>query len=478
MANDRITLPSGSNQALGIAEYALDFIAEKYGEIGTSVLERTKLFFTDSIACGVAAIAMGANAPSVLRREAASYKSEDGACLIGSNIRAVPEKAILANSSAVRELDANGTNFGYNPFTNQTAGEFGHNDFYPVAVAAAQIKGLDGRKTLRGMVLVDEIRGRLAEAFSLKDHKIDHVAHGAIASAIGYFVAHHIPFRAIRAGHQLSDSKGASAAISTEAAIIGMKRAMNGFIGPADIFQNPQAIFRLFGKPFDLTLGVCGNYFSVMDMHFKLGLYEHQSAGAIHALIAILKKNPVIFEDPSKIKNIKVTIYEPAYGIICDPAKWCPKTRQSADHSLPYILATLIKKAHEKKAAGWRELMLEAADYDDKSLAAPLTLKLMEKVAIEHGGEKYDKLYPEGIPTSLVLEHEGLGKIESGLVMFPVGHSKGPKEEFAELLRYKFDLLAGLGVKDTSSLWKKLVNLEKMTARDVLDIFNFEMGGQ
>ena len=53
------------------------------------------------------------------------------------------------------------------------------------------------------------------------------------------FVAHYIPWRAIRAGKQLSDSKGASAAISTEAAIMCIKRAMRGFIGPKDIFRNP-----------------------------------------------------------------------------------------------------------------------------------------------------------------------------------------------------------------------------------------------
>lgn len=93
------------------------------------------------------------------------------------------------------------------------------------------------------MVLNDEIRGRLAEVFSLKTYKIDHVVHGAIASvatygalmgatpleiehAIGMFVAHYIPFRAIRAGKQLSDSKGASAALSTEAAITCIKRSM------------------------------------------------------------------------------------------------------------------------------------------------------------------------------------------------------------------------------------------------------------
>lgn len=39
---------------------------------------------------------------------------------------------------------------------------------------------------LRAMVLIDEIRGRLAEVFSLKTYKIDHVVHGAIASAATY----------------------------------------------------------------------------------------------------------------------------------------------------------------------------------------------------------------------------------------------------------------------------------------------------
>ena len=177
-----------------------------------------------------------------------------------------PEKAVLANSSAVREWDANGTNFGYNPARGATRGEFGHNDFYPVAIAAAQLRGHDGPTALRAMLLVDEIRGRLAEVFALKDYKIDHVVHGAIASAatygallaataeqiesaIGLVVAHYIPFRAIRAGKQLSDSKGASAALSAEMAVTSVHRALRGFVGPADIFRNPEAIFCLFEPP-------------------------------------------------------------------------------------------------------------------------------------------------------------------------------------------------------------------------------------
>lgn len=69
---------------------------------------------------------------------------------------------------------------------------------------------------------------------------------------------------------------------------MSMKRAMNGFIGPKDIFRNPEAIWRINepttsgadrwkegNAPFDLVLSNDGNDFSLMGMHFKLGLYEH-----------------------------------------------------------------------------------------------------------------------------------------------------------------------------------------------------------
>lgn len=107
---------------------------------------------------------------------------------IGSKVWVHSEKAIVSNVSAVREWDSNGTMFGYNPNrTGHDAGEFGHNDYYPVVIAACHNSiNYTGRDALKGMVLLDEIRGRLAEVFSLKTYKIDHVVHGAIASTAVY----------------------------------------------------------------------------------------------------------------------------------------------------------------------------------------------------------------------------------------------------------------------------------------------------
>lgn len=225
MPSRYVTLSRHENQARGIGQYAIDFLGGRLGKPDDAVLARVEQFHTDSVACAVAALATVCSAPLLLRDEALQYPDPRGVACFGSHKLVAPEKAVLANCSAVRELDANGTNFGYNPRTGAKRGEFGHNDYYPVALAAAQLAGWEGRRLLLAMLCLDEIRGRLAEVFGLKDHKIDHVLHGAIASAavygavlgataeqiessIGLVVSHYIPFRAIRHGEQLSDSKG------------------------------------------------------------------------------------------------------------------------------------------------------------------------------------------------------------------------------------------------------------------------------
>jgi 2-methylcitrate dehydratase len=504
MKPDTITLPRNTNQALALGRFAHEFLSGQHGAPGEAALACVERFHLDSVACGVSALALGTNAPNVLRREALEYQVDAnarGATCFGSRTRVHVEKAIAANCSAVREWDSNGTNFGFNPALGHTAGEFGHNDFYPVVIAAAQVREIDGDRAALAMLLLDEIRGRLAEVFSLKSFKIDHVVHGAIASAvvygalvgataeqiesaIGLLVAHYIPFRAIRAGKQLSDSKGASAALSTEMAITSVHRAMRGFVGPADIFRNPEAIFCLFekpakkgGSPFDLTLSVGGADFAVCGMHFKLGLYEHQSAGAIQGLIDLLARHPEVLQNEMRIKKLRISIYEPAFGIIGDPAKRDPRTRQSADHSMVYIVATLLRKALERRTSGWRALMLMPEDYDDAAIIHPLTRQLMERIEFVHGGPEYDAKYPDGIPTTLEIEHADLGTLSSGLVMYPAGHARYPGSDLDALLAHKFQLLAGLGVRDPGALYEHCHRLRGKSADEMASLYAFDIQG-
>jgi 2-methylcitrate dehydratase len=504
-ARNLMTLPKNENQARLLGEYARDMLRGEHAGPSAAVLERVEAFFRDSMACGLSAVAAGANAPAVLGREAASFADATRAGnvpLFGRpDLLVPPEKAVLAGTSAVREWDANGTNFGYNPAQNATAGEFGHNDFYPVVLAGAHQVGLDGRQCLVAMAVLDEIRGRLAEVFALRKYKIDHVLHGAIASAavygailgatadeiesaIGLVVAHYVPFRAIRAGHQLSDSKGASAALSAEIAVVSVHRAMRGFVGPADIFRNPQAVFCLFEptgnahqSPFELRFATAGEDFAVMGMHFKLGLYEHQSAGAIGGLIDVLQKHPEALRDRQGLERVVVTIYEPAYGIISDPAKRDPRTRQSADHSLYYIVATLLRKAIERGDVGWTELMLLPDDYSPAAIDHPATRELMGCIEVVHGGPEYDARYPDGIPTTVDLVHDRLGTLSSGLVMYPEGHARSTSGRLAELLDAKFAALVGPWVPDVSALNRRFRGLAGKSAGEIRQIYDCGVSG-
>src|SRR5581483_5627062 len=136
MSSPTIRLSRHENQARGIGQYAIDFLNGRLGRPEEAVFERVEEFHLDSVACAVAALAERMNAPTLLRAEALTYPDERGAGCFGSGERVAPEKAVVANCSAVRELDANGTNFGYNPRTGNCRGEFGHNDYYPVTIAA------------------------------------------------------------------------------------------------------------------------------------------------------------------------------------------------------------------------------------------------------------------------------------------------------------------------------------------------------
>jgi 2-methylcitrate dehydratase len=175
-------------------------------------------------------------------------------------------------------------------------------------------------------------------------------------------------------------------------------------------------------------------------------------------VLNILNKNPSLLS--GEIAKIKIVAYQPAFGIIGDPSKRRPETRQSADHSMVYIVSRLIKKAREvaKSAADgklgadnvslWSSLMLLPIDYALSSIKDAETQSLMKLIEFEHGGKEYDDKYPEGIPTSVQITDASGQVTDSGMILFPAGHAR--YDDFAhveQILKHKFDTLAALALK-------------------------------
>jgi 2-methylcitrate dehydratase len=189
--------------------------------------------------------------------------------------------------------------------------------------------------------------------------------------------------------------------------------------------------------------------------------------------------------DAAQIEKINITIYEPAFSIIGDPHKRDPHNRQSADHSMVYIIATLLRKAFELRvplvarppvgAALWQELMLTPDDYADAAIFHPLTRDLMQRIDFRHGGADFDAKYPDGIPTTLELVHRQLGTLSSGLVMYPLGHARHDGRGLKEALAHKFRTFAALGVEDVDALHQRMTGLEGKTPAEIRGLYSFPL---
>lgn len=496
------TLSRSTNQARGLAEFSLQFL--RTAKPAPAVLQRLQLFHTDSVLSGLSALAQGANAPSLLRREALQYRAREGAKCFGSQVSVKPEKAVLANCAAAQEWDMNGTVLGYSrTHVSRRAGECGHNDFYSVPLAAAQLQHFSGQQAALGMLLLDEIRGRLAEVFSLSAVKVDHVLYGAIASAcvygamleaspihieraIGLVVAHFVPFRALKSGSVLGDSRGASAGFAAETAVLSVHRCMDGFRGPEDIFRNPESIFRIGtptqngDSPIDLELTAAGENFAVMEMHFKLGLFEYHSASAVLGIIQALKHNPALAAGPDSFRKMTITTHKKAYRNASKPSKRQLTTRHSADHSMVYILSRLFRKAITLRESLdfssieslWKGLMLMPEDYSNEAIADPVIRTIMEKVEIRYGGAAYDSQFPLGLPTRVEID-----AWDSGMLLFPPGHSRCREYAWEDILEHKMRLLAESAVQNSQHFIAELRRLGQLTPEEVQNIYSVSLKG-
>ncbi len=119
--------------------------------------------------------------------------------------------------------------------------------------------------------------------------------------------------------------------------------------------------------------------------------------------------------------------------------------------------------------------MLAPYDYSGEAINDTRTRELMAKVAFQHGGAEYDSRYPDGIPTSIVIEMRDGTKFESGLIMYPAGHARNTTADLSAILARKFQLLARLGVEKPKRTIKLLEKLEQLSSKQMRSIYRVDL---
>src|SRR6185295_11357509 len=118
---------------------------------------------------------------------------------------------------------------------------------------------------------------------------------------------------------------------------------------------------------------------------------EYHSQSAIDAALQL---RPQV-GDMRNVKAIDIHTFDAAVDIIGkDPEKWRPKTRETADHSLPYCTAVALLDG---------DVTLDS--FSPQRLADPIVLDLTAKIRVLRDAE-LTKRYPKGIPNRLVVTLE------------------------------------------------------------------------
>jgi len=393
--------------------------ALNFSELPAGTIRELKRRLIDSVACGIGGYS---SEPAAIAREiAAGSSGQPPARVLGSGALTSMEMAAFANTVMVRYLDCNDT------YVSKGSGH--PSDMIPACLAVAEAHHASGRDTLAAVAVAYEIFTALADVVELRDLGWDQgvfvvlgSAAGAakllrltgeqIANALAIAVSSNIPTRQTRAG-ELSMWKGCATAAAARAGVFSALLAQKGITGPTAAFEGRHGVWDQVTGPFQLgRLGGEGAGFGVDRTNLKFFPAEYHSQAPLW--IALDLRNRVRMEE---IDAIDVQTYYTAWSEIgSEPEKWDPQTRETADHSLPYLLALALADGGVKPDS-----------FSEARMRDPALRQLMQRIRISENPE-FTREFPAKLMTRIEVTTRG-GQRLVEMASYPRGHAKNPMSD-------------------------------------------------
>ena len=426
-----------------LAEYACSL---RFEDLSKEVVHEVKRRVIDSIGC-----ALGAwnEEPCVIARKVASeFSAKNGSTIIGTTHKAPPDWAAFATGCCIRYFDYNDTYLSKEPAHPS--------DNISAALAIAESVGANGRELITAIALAYEVQCRLCDAASIRARGWDHVTYGAFSTALAAArlmkldpekTRHAVniagvacaAMRQARVG-ELSHWKGVAFANAARHGVYSALLARAGMTGPAPIFEGQMG----FEKELGVSLGNVGEKFKgapamILNTSIKYWPAEYHSQSAIEAALFLRKQ----IIDLAQVKSMTIESHDASVDIIgSEREKWKPETRETADHSLPYITAiALIDGVVTEK-------QFQPARFMD-----PKIWKFLESVKVERNAE-LSAMYP-GAVANIVHVDLADGKRLTKRVDYPLGHAKNPLKDSEVEGKFNALVVPALG----ESRAKKIVDL-------------------
>ncbi|HUN31239.1 MAG TPA: MmgE/PrpD family protein [Trebonia sp.] len=401
--------------------------------LGHGILHEAERRLVDSLGCMIGAVSA---APAVIARALAAEERGDFAASVLGLPRAAStaQAAVFANTVMVRYLDFNDTYFG-------PRGGGGHpSDLIPTALAVGEATGASGTETALLIALGYELMSRLQSTVKLRERGWDQgfytglaaammsgkalgLSHDQLANAAALAIVPHVPLRVTRAA-ELSMWKGCATADAARNGVWAARLARRGMTGPRDAFEGEDGVFARVSGPFELELPSRPDHWVISQVHTKYRPAEYNSQALLDLAVEVRED-----VDLADVSSIEVQTYWLAYSEIgSEPAKWDPQTRETADHSIPFLLARALVDGD-----------ITSASFTPERIADPALRPLMAKITVTENRDYSDR-FPGELMVRLTMR-TSTGTIERE-ASYPRGHARNPLTD--QEIDHKFnDLVSG-----------------------------------
>ena len=382
-----------------------------FADLPPAVVARAKDLVLDAVGWALGAIS---SPPALIAQAmAATVSSTTPATVMGTGRQTSPDLAAFANGVMIRYLD-------YNP-----------SDLISAVLASTEAAEGDGRSAVVGTVLAFEVLYALADsrhdgyAAETGWARWDPATRTAVASAavaarqlglsreqaghaVSLATVSHLTLGKVRRG-QLSHWKGSATANASRNAVFCALLAARGMTGPSPVFEGPNGFFEAVGTAIDFQPTPSGTY-RIMDAHVKSVPAGFYGQGAAEAAAELRAKIPHL----DAVTGIRIlTSPHGAQAMGTDISRWRPETRETADHSLPFVVAMTFMEGR-----------LEIRHFDEELYKRPDVREFMAKVQVIASDELAQA--PERLSFTEVAVETQSGDVHTARVARPLGHPERP----------------------------------------------------
>ena len=449
-------------QVEALARYAA---RAKFDDLSAESRKQLPVHILDSLGCCIAAL--GAGPVQACREQVAEFGGTGPSTLIGGG-KANPIYAAFWHTALVRYVDFM-DNFLAQNETCHTADNFG------VALTIADYVGGSGRDLMLGVALGYTVQSRFVDHANFMTRGFDHTAqlafsHNAAAGRllglseqqIGHAMAmaavSDASFAVVRA-KPLSQWKGLASAQAALGAMNTLFLARRGVEGPLQVIEGPLGIDHLLGMKIDIEWDKQG-YEGVTESTIKKYNSMIHTQSAVHCMVELTRQKKL---DPNRIVSIEGEVFQLAFDFAGGGLYGVDKvirTKEQADHSLPYLLSVALIDGE-----------VTPAQFQPDRIVKPDVQALLKKVSIRPNDE-FTAQYPRKMPAKITIGLQDGTVIEHQVQDYP-GLASHPFtwEESVE----KFDTLAAGRVDAGLSREIKdaVLSLESIQVRDLVNLLSY-----